>query len=284
MHKTRTTFLITAVYIVTVIFWLAFVGISGYTPTYEGNIYNFLLKPFLIGMTALPILGGVFGFYRASEWGGLRSAVGRSVCSLSLGVICWGLGMVIWNYYLFAGIEEIPYPSLADAAFILSWPLWALGVVYLSKATGVKFALRSMRGKISFFVVPLIAIAASYYMLIGVARGGVIELDTSSTLKLFFDLFYPIGTAVILAMALTFFALSLDFLGGIYKRPIVILIIAFLVNYLSDFTFSLTTTNGTYFNGHFVDFFFLTAMYLLAVSLSMMSPSASGQESYVIKS
>src|SRR3989344_4415604 len=284
MYGTKITFLMTAIYVITVIFWVAFIFNSGYTPTYEGSTYELLLKPFLIGMTALPILGGMFGLYRAYEWGGLRSAIGRSVSSLSLGVIFWGLGMVIWNYYLFAGIEEIPYPSLADAAFILSWPLWALGVTYLSRATGVKFALRSVKGKIQLLIIPIIAMAASYYMLIEVARGGVIELDFSSLSKLFFDLFYPIGTAVILAMALTFFTLSLDFLGGIYKTPIVILIIAFLVNFLSDFTFSLTTTNGTYFNGHFVDFLFLTAMYLLATSLSMMSPSASSQESYTIKS
>src|SRR3990167_535047 len=205
MYGTKITFLMTAIYVITVIFWVAFIFNSGYTPTYEGSTYELLLKPFLIGMTALPILGGVFGLYRASEWGGLKSAIGRSVSSLSLGVIFWGLGMVIWNYYLFAGIEDVPYPSLADASFILSWPLWALGVIFLSRATGVKFALRSIRGKISLFVIPLIALLASYYMLIEVARGGVMGLDPSSASKLFFDLFYPIGTSVILAIALTFF-------------------------------------------------------------------------------
>src|SRR3989344_2862430 len=154
------------------------------------------------------VLGVFFGFKNTKEWGGLKSAVGKSILFLSLGTFTWSIGMLAWNYYIFIANVEVPYPSLADAAFILSWPLWALGVVYLSKATGVKFALRSIRGKISLFIVPLIAILASYYMLVMVARGGVIELDTTSTLKLFFDLFYPIGTAVILAMALTFFALS----------------------------------------------------------------------------
>ena len=268
---------ITFIYLITTALWVLLTINTGHSAHPAGLYFQIILF-------AVPFLGAIFGLRNAKLWGGFKSAVGKAVIFLSLGTLTWSMGMLAWNYFIFIAKVEVPYPSLADVAFILSWPLWALGVVYLSKATGVKFALRSIRGKISLFVVPLIAIAASYYMLIGVARGGVIELDTSSTLKLFFDLFYPIGTAVILAMALTFFALSLDFLGGIYKRPIVILIIAFLVNYLSDFTFSLTTTNGTYFNGHFVDFFFLTAMYLLATSLSMMSPSASGQESYVIKS
>jgi len=261
MYKTRITFLVTTIYVLTAICWLVF-----------------WLKPFLIGMTVLPILGGVFGLYRASEWGGLKSAVGRSLTFLSLGMIFWGGGMVIWNYYFFLGIEEVPYPSWADASFILSWPLWALGVISLSRATGVKFALRRVKGKLQIFLIPLTALAASYYMLIVVARGGVLDLAGSSGIKIFFDLFYPIGTAVILAMALTFFSLSREFLGGRYKAPIVVLIVGFMVNYLSDFTFSLTTTNETYFNGHFVDPLFTTAMFLLSLSLSMMKPPISEEK------
>jgi len=220
----------------------------------------------------IPFLGALFGFKNAREWGGMKSAVGKAVTLLSLGTLTWALGMLAWNYYIFLAEVEVPYPSLADAFFILSWPLWTLGVMYLSRATGVKFALRQAKGKILMIIVPILAIAASYYMLVSVARGGVIEFDGSNGWKLFFDLFYPIGTAVILTLALTFFSLSMDFLGGIYKKPITILILAFLVNYLADFTFSLTTTNETYFNGHFVDILFMTAMYLFATSLSLMSP------------
>lgn len=261
-----TTTIITVIYLVSVLFWAGLTVNTGHSAHQFGLYFQIVL--FLV-----PFLGAVFGLKNGKLWGGLKSAVGKSVIFLSLGTLTWSLGMLAWNYYIFLAKVEVPYPSLADAAFILSWPLWAIGVVYLSKATGVKFALRSIRGKISLFVIPVMALLASYYMLVVVVRGGVIELDTTSVLKVFFDLFYPIGTAVILAMALTFFALSLEYLGGIYKKPIIILIIAFLVNYLSDFTFSLTTTRETYFNGHFVDFLFLTAMYLLSLSLSMMSPN-----------
>ena len=260
------TTLITSVYLTSTLFWVVLTVYTGHSAHTAGLYLQIILF-------AVPFLGAVWGLRNGIHWGGFKSAVGRAVIFLSLGTLTWSLGMLAWNYYIFISKVEVPYPSLADAFFILSWPLWALGVIYLSKATGVKFALRSLRGKVSLFVIPLIAIVASYYMLIMVARGGVIELDTSSVLKVFFDLFYPIGTAIILAMSLTFFALSLEYLGGIYRKPIVILIIAFLVNYLSDFTFSLTTTKETYFNGHFVDFLFLTAMYLLATSLSMMSPN-----------
>jgi len=257
--------IITIIYCVTAVFWILLTINTGHSSHPAGLYLQILL--FII-----PFLGALLGLRNAKLWGGLKSAVGKSIFFLSLGTLAWSIGMLAWNYFIFIAKVEVPYPSLADAAFILSWPLWTLGVIYLSKATGVRFALRSAVGKILLFVVPAIAMVASYYLLIEVGRGGVIELDVSSVLKLFFDLFYPIGTAVILAMVLTFFTLSFNFLGGKYKTPIVLLTAAFVVNYFADFTFSYTTTNGTYFNGHFVDFLFVTAMYLLVLSLSLMTP------------
>jgi two-component system, sensor histidine kinase PdtaS len=253
------------IYTVTAALWILLTLKTGHS-SHEAGLYLQMV------LFIVPFLGSIFGIRNAESWGGLKSAVGKAVMFLSLGTLTWSLGMLAWNYYIFIAMVEVPYPSLADVFFILSWPLWALGVFFLSKATGVKFALRQAKGKAIIVAVPLLAAAASYYLLVVVARGGVLELDGTNGWKLFFDLFYPIGTAVILAMALTFFSLSMDFLGGLYKKPITILILGFIVNYLADFTFSLTTTSGTYFNGHFVDMLFLTAMYFIALSLSIMSP------------
>lgn len=257
--------LLTFVYAATTVLWAALTFTTGHSAHPSGLYLQLIL--FIV-----PFMGSLWGLKNASAWGGLKSAVGKSVVFLSLGTLTWSLGMLAWNYYIFLAQVEVPYPSLADVFFILSWPLWTLGVIYLSKATGVKFALRAAKGKAILIFVPLLAMAASYYLLVVVARGGVLDLEGASGWKLFFDLFYPIGTAVILALGLTFFSLSMDFLGGLYKKPITILILGFIVNYLADFTFSLTTTNETYFNGHFVDILFLTAMYFLSLSLSIMSP------------
>ena len=255
--------IISIIYVATAVFWALLTIYTGHTSNRAGLYLQIIL--FII-----PFLGALAGFINSRLWGGLKSAIGKAIIFISLGTLTWSIVMLAWNYYIFVAKVEVPYPSWADAAFILSWPLWAIGVLFLAKAKGVKFALRQAKGKVLLFIVPLIAIVASYYLLVEVARDGVIELDVSNAWKLFFDLFYPIGSAVILTIALTFFSLSRDFLGGRYKAPVIILIVAFLVNYLSDFVFSYTTTNGTYFNGHFVDFLFLTAMYLLARSLSLM--------------
>jgi|SRR3989344_1179315 len=267
MSKRSLTIII--IYLITVIFWLVLTLKTGHSTSRAG--YYFQLFLFIV-----PLVGSFIGFINARLWGGFRSAVGRAITFLSLGTLTWAIGMLIWNYYIFIAKIEIPYPSLADVAFILSWPLWTVGFIELSKATGVKFALKRKRGKALFFIIPLAVTLVSYYLLIVVGRGGVIDWS-SGGLKLFFDLFYPIGDVVILTVALMLFGLSYNFLGGKYKIAVWLLIIAFIANYFSDFIFSYTTTKETYFNGHFVDFLFATTMFILSLGLSMLDVKLLGR-------
>jgi len=254
-----------AFYVLVTLYWIGFASHTGS----EAGLY------FQVLLFTMPFIGALVGFKNASAWGGFTSAVGRAVLFISLGVLSWSIGMIIWNYYIFIAGIDVPYPSFVDVGYSLSYPLWALGVIAFSKATGVRFALREMRGKVLLITIPILAIAASYYLLVNVARGGSIAIDFSNALKVFFDFYYPIGSAIVLAITLTFVSLSNDFFGGKYKTPILILIAALIVQYVADFSFSYTTTNGTYFNGYFPDFLFMTAMFLFALSLALMSPPGS---------
>src|SRR3954463_14155899 len=38
---------------------------------------------------------------------------------LALGMISWGVGQVIWDYYEVIAREEVPFPSMADAGYLL---------------------------------------------------------------------------------------------------------------------------------------------------------------------
>lgn len=258
----KKSLIIIITYVITAIFWLC---LTLKTPDPESRA-GYYLQIFLF---LIPLFGSIVGFMNARLWGGFRSAVGRAIIFLSLGTLTWAIGMLIWNYYIFLAKVEIPYPSIADLAFILSWPLWTIGFIELSKATGARFALRKIKGRVLLTVIPLAVIFASYYLLIDIARDGVIEWSTGG-LKLFFDLFYPIGDVVILTVALMLFSLSYNFLGGRYRSAVWMLIAAFILNYFSDFLFSYTTTKETYFNGHFVDFLFATTMFVLSLGLSML--------------
>lgn len=220
---------------------------------------------FLYGL--IPLLGGILGIRKARKWGMLKSQMGKALLYLSLGLITWGGGELIWSYYNFFLNQEIPYPSFADASFIVSWPLWGIGTFYLSHATGVKYGLRTLSGRLLVVTIPILAAGISYYLLVEVARDGSFELG-GGLAKIFFDLAYPIFDAVILAIAFLVYGLSFTYLGGRFKLPVLLLLLGFVLNYIADFGFSYTTTLETFYNGNWVDLVFASAMFCLAFAVN----------------
>lgn len=265
--------IVSVLYVLTALLWVGFNIYTGFAGLYEGPVFEYVLKPFLVGMTILPVVGGLMGIRTAMLWGGLRSALGRGLLFLSLGTMFWGLGMVAWNYYLFVLGTEIPYPSIADLFFTLIWVFWTYGMFKLGRATGAKFGFRNTHGKVLSVVVPLAIVLISYYLLFVVARGG--ELDLSGGLiQTALGFLYPVGDMFILAASTLVFLLSYKFLGGKYKTPIMMLFLCFALNYVADFIFVLTTSgeNPSYYNGAFVDFLYTTVMYIAAISVLLIDP------------
>jgi hypothetical protein len=251
-----TTKILVAVYLLSIFWWLSLdknsevIALSNY------------LYTFLEGV--IPFCSGIYGLFLAKKWGGFSSIIGRSLSFLSLGLISWGVGEIIFaGYYNLLMLVEVPYPSLADVAFIVSWPLWGIGMIYLSRATGAKIALHNSYGRFWIMVIPLVSIAFSYYLLVYVARGGVISASEDPT-KIFFDLAYPIGDIVILTLATIIYGLSFKYFGGKFRFAIYVLLLGFLVNYFADFSFSYQTTLETFVPGGISDLLFTTAMFAIS--------------------
>lgn len=258
----KTTVLLTVLYAISLVWWFTLDKNAEITPT-TNYLYTLLEAVF-------PIWGGIYGITLGKKWGFFTSVFGKAIMFLSLGLISWGVGSLIFvGYYnLFAHVE-VPYPSLADVAYIISWPLWGMGMVSLSRATGARYGLRDKTGKLALVFFPLIVIAFSYYLLVVVARGGVIS-SSDGLIKVFFDLAYPIGDVIILTLATLIYGLSFKYFGGKYKIAIYVLLFGFLANYIADFMFSYKTTLGTFVPGGSSDFFFTFAMFLLAFGVSSL--------------
>ncbi|CAN5156561.1 hypothetical protein BH09PAT2_BH09PAT2_08590 [soil metagenome] len=263
MKLNREAIILLAIYIVTMLLWVIF-----YLKDGPGGKFGYF---FQIPLTILPLLGGIFGLIKAKVWGGLKSDFGKAITSISLGYISWSIGMFIWNYFIFFAKIEVPYPSTADFLFIFPYLVfWPYGVWQLSKVIGTKYAFRTMKGKVAITIYSLLAIGISYYLLIIVARGGSLDFSVNK-FQLFFDLFYPLSDAVVLVFVTSAYALSRGVLGGIYKIPVELLFIGFIAQYIADFSFSYTTTTGTYYNGNFSDVTFFTSMFILSLAIAQMS-------------
>ncbi len=247
-----------------------FVMFLFWTGMYVSGIKDLQINKFWgVGINFIPLFGGIFGLLTARHWGGFKSAVGKAISFLSLGLLSWSAGNWIWSYYNFFQQVNIPYPSVADIGYILAVPLWMIGMLYLSKATGVKYGLKKKVGQLYLVFLPIISIALSYYLLVVVARGGSITAG-GEFLKVFFDFAYPVGDIIIITIALLVYGLSLKYLGGRYKWPVITTLFGFILMFFADFSFSYETTLGTYYDGDPFNLLFIVALFTISFGIASM--------------
>lgn len=238
-----------------IIYWIL-LYISGETTSFYNLLYSFLFS-------LIPLIGGFIGMIKSKIWGGLKSAVGKSVFFISLGLFLWGSGSMVWSYYNFFLNESAPYPSLADLGFAPSIFFYGLGAIYLSKATGAKYGLRNIYAKIFVAIAPIVILAVSYHLFVTIARGGVLVPESESYLKTLLDLAYPFGDFLALAISIIISGLSFKYLGGRYVFDVISILLGLAVMTIADAVFSYTTTVGTFYNGQFGDLLLTTGLFLL---------------------
>jgi hypothetical protein len=233
-------------FIATVVLWVV-LAVQG-SKSGNGNYWY----SFLFGLT--PLLAGIIGMVKAGIWGRFRSALGKAVFFISLGLALWGFGETIWSYYNFFKNVPAPYPSIADIGFAPSIFFWVLGAGYLSRATGALMLLKRSRMAKLFSIIAILGLAVlSYYLLIKVARGGVLVPTGETALKTVLDIVYPLGDFLAVNFAFLVFILSFKYFGGFYRTAIGAILFGLGVMYIGDIVFSYTTTTGSYYNADWGD-------------------------------
>ncbi len=259
---TKRSYFILGYFFVLVLWWVTII-LSKSVGTQVNYMYG-------LSFSLLPLIGGVLGLCTSNEWGFLKSLFGKSIFFISLGLITWSLGGVIWSYYNLVLNIEVPYPSIADLAYVISWPLWSIGVFFLSKATGAKFGFKNAFGKLTVLISILVSLSLTYFLIVQLANKGQWDFSGGFS-QILFSFAYPLGDIVILALALVIYGLSFKYLGGKYRLPISLLLFGFILNYISDMAFSYTTAAETFYTGSWVDLLFTITFFVLSFSLNSIS-------------
>ncbi len=226
-------------------------------PGYENN--NALIWGSIYQIIAL--FGAACGLYLSRLWGGYKSVIGRVNLAFAFGLLAQSFGQTISSYYFFK-TGEVPYPSIGDIGFFSSVIFYIYGVLVLAKASGIKVSLNSFINKIQAIIIPLLLLTLSYWIFL---KNYIIDLNTP--IKTFLDLGYPLGQAFYVAVVILIFLLSRKVLGGMMKQPIVLFLIALMIQYFSDFTFLYQVNNGLYVAGGVVDFIYFISYFAMALSL-----------------
>ena len=207
------------------------------------------------------IFGGIVGLIIARKWGGFKSMLGRAIFMFSIGLLCESFAQSAGSYLAWK-LGTVPYPSLSDVGAFGALIFYAIAVILLAKASGVRVSLRSYKGKFIAVLVPVLFLGASFAIFLR-----SYQFDWSQPLITFLDIGYPLGEAFYVSMAILAFLLSRKVLGGIMKMPTLFFIAALIAEYVADFLFLYDSHSGTYVVGAFNDLLFVVSYSLMAISL-----------------
>lgn len=236
--------------------WWLFLFFSG---TQETDAHYFFGATY--GLICL--WGGVIGLlYVAPKWGGFQSIMGRAISVLSLGLLMQEFGQVVFSYYNIFLHTPVPYPSLADVGFFGTIPFYIYGIYLVAKMSGTKFSLNKMRNQLLVLIVPLVMLVITYAIFLR-----DYEFDFSDPVKVFLDFGYPFGEAIYISIALLAYGLTRNILGGVMRSKIVLIIAAFVLQYVAEFNFLWQSYNETWLNGGYGDYLYFLAYFVMAIAI-----------------
>ncbi len=235
--------------------WWISIYLRGLTESLENDYFTVIYCIFAL-------FGGIAGWSFAKKWGGLRSTLGSSIILFTVGLLSQFIGQVLYNSYIYILGIDVPYPSIGDVAFFASVIFYIAASVQLARVAGIKLSTQSILGKLKAFIIPVLILIGSYWVFL---RG--YEPDWSDKIVIFLDFGFPIGQAIFVSIAILALLISKNILGGMMRKPILLLIIALIVQYLADFSFSYQVSRETWHVGGSNDYLFALAYFLMTVAL-----------------
>lgn len=253
-QTSRTFKVLTLIFTIFAVWWIT-IYFRGLTDSQE-NTY------FTISYCILALYGGLAGWSFAKKWGGFRSTLGSSIAFLTLGLFTQFLGQVLYNSYIYFLGVELPYPSIGDISFFASVIFYILGAIQLARVSGIKVSFKTITGQIQVILIPLAILFLTYWVMLS-----GYEPDWSDRVVTFLDFGFPIGQAIFVSIALLALFISKDILGGMMRRPVILLVIALIAQYIADFHFSWEVSRELWYAAGVNDLLFALSYFLMSIAL-----------------
>ena len=156
---------------------------------------------------------------------------------MGLGSISWGLGMVIWAYYRNVLGVDLPFPSLADAGYLMFVPLMFAGLVLLP--AGEMAPEERLKIGLDAFIAMAAVGAVSWFFLLGPIYSKV----ESSLLEKIVGLAYPAGDLILVAALMGGMARGWLRMRSPTLMALMVGVVAFIV---ADVAFAWFTLQGSF--------------------------------------
>lgn len=198
----------------------------------------------------LSVAGAVFTACAARAVHGRMRAVWTA---MTIGMTGWALGEMLWAYYELA-LEEPPFPSLADAAYLVMPLGFCVGLLLFPADSGQSRVRTLLDGVIvagSLFLVSWVTILSAIY-----------SAGPESMSAMIVSLAYPLSDVVVLTIA----AMAWLRAANEQRRVLNTLMIAMVFIALSDSGFAYLTARNGYSSGGLTDVGWVAGLLLITVA------------------
>ncbi|MFL6082320.1 MAG: diguanylate cyclase domain-containing protein [Mycobacterium sp.] len=172
-----------------------------------------------------------------------RAAQGRARqgwLAMMAGLLAWAAGEVIWGYYeVWLGYEQAPFPSWADAGYLL-FPLGAGAAVLLLSDSDRGQSRKRL-------LLDGVIIAASMFLISWLTvLDRVFQAGSENSLAFAVSLAYPVTDVAIITIAWTVAV-------AVYRPRMALLVGGLILVAVSDSIFAALTAVGSYHTGNLID-------------------------------
>ncbi|MET0304879.1 MAG: GGDEF domain-containing protein [Solirubrobacterales bacterium] len=198
------------------------------------------------------VLGaGLACLARASSFGRERKAW----VLIGLAILAWGSAEIYWSAFI-DGNANAPYPSPADAGYLLFYPLAYAGLALLVRARAQEINWRLwMDGLIAALGTAAVGAAFVFDFVAGKAEGTPLEIATT--------LAYPLGDVAMLAIVVGVVALT----GWRPGRTWSMLLVGLAALVFADIAFTLQSTDEALPGGNWIDPIYLVGAVCLGAAV-----------------
>jgi diguanylate cyclase (GGDEF)-like protein len=210
-----------------------------------------------IGEAVAAALGAIPCFWRAVRTSGRWRL---SWALLGAGLAAWSIGEWIWSYYEVIEGSEVPFPSLADAGYLL-FPVFCLAGLFVRPS-----AAFVGRARLRVLLDGTMVVASLFILSWATALGAVYHAGAQNTFSLVVSLAYPASDLVLITVAVLVASRArLD-------AGLVLLVGGLTSMAVADSAFAYLVAAGTYGTGAFTDVAWVAAF--LAIGVSALFPTA----------
>ncbi len=185
-----------------------------------------------------------------------RDRVRLAWALIGASALSWGLGQSVWDWYQVVRDIQVPFPSLADAGYLLAVPLAIAGVLSLPVAN------ERARTHVRTVLEGLMIAAALLVISWNTTLGAVYKAGADSPLAMVLSLLYPISDVVIMTMVLV----RVGRVAHRGRAPLLLIAGGLAAAAVADSSFAYGTAANTYGAGNVLDGGWIVGYALIALA------------------